>query len=234
PQRSSQSPQPGEAMDRSIVLDLGNSRASQSEDDASAPISIRVSTSPDATAKTKGSRARERPSLPTNRAAQSRDLQAKVSRFLATAIGLWGLFSWTPGALAWQNWVTDFSATILPLWVPASLVLAGLPLLLGLLLFQIPEWASLQATAAGLLVIASVYGFAASLFAFAQPDSGWLTALGFPLSETKRATVWCLAMATLAGLLSFGCFREGQRWRRIGELLSQLFPGSEREPTSSG
>jgi hypothetical protein len=41
-------------------------------------------------------------------------------------------------------------------------------------------------------------------------------------------------MTILAGLLSFACFREGQRWQRIGELLTHLLPAGEPEPSSSG
>lgn len=170
----------------------------------------------------------------SGRALHSRFLQHKVCRFLGAAIILWSLFSLLPGSLAWRQWLVDYSATSLPLWLPANLVLGGLPILLGILLLQVAESATLQAVAGGLLAICSAYGFAASLFALAAPDSNLLSALSFPYSETKRATVWCLAMATLAGLLSFSCFREGQRWQRIGELLSHLLPASERRPRTSG
>lgn len=162
------------------------------------------------------------------RAVQSRQLQSKVCRFLGGAIILWSLFSLLPAGLAWHRWLNDFSATPLPVWLPANLVLGSLPILLGILLLQVAESAALRAVAGGLLAICSAYGFAASLFALAQTDSNLLAALSFPYSETKRATVWCLAMATLAGLISFSCFREGQRWQRIEELLSQLLPTGER------
>lgn len=201
---------------------------------SSEPISIQVETSAGSVSPKIAARNRGTGSPLAGRAIHSLQLQQKVCRFLGTAIGIWSLFSLTPGWLAWRYWLTDFSATNLPFWLPANLVLAGLPLLVGLLLIQIPDWGTLKAVAGSLLAIASAYGFTASLFALAEPDSAWLSALDFPFSETKRATVWCLAMAILAGLLSFACFREGQRWQRIGELLTHLLPAGEPEPSSSG
>lgn len=165
-----------------------------------------------------------------SKAKHGHQTQRNVSRLLGGLVMIWSLLSLIPCGLAWWDWLSDFPCGSLPLWLPYNLVLAGLPLLLGLMLLQIPDWATLQAVACGLLVIASAYGFAASLLGLAKPDSPWLAGFDFPFSETDRATVWSWAMLILAACLSFSCFREGQRWRRVEQLLVELLPTSNQPP----
>lgn len=160
--------------------------------------------------------------------------QRKVTRLLAVAIVIWALFSLLPGGVAWRNWLGDWTATTLPLWLPLFAAFGVSPLCLGISLLQLPDWCTLKSVAAGLLVTACGYAFSATLFGLAGPNSLWLAWLDFPLSDAAAATLWCACMLVLAATLSLICFLEGQRWQRVEQLFAELQKKSDAGRPGSG
>lgn len=148
--------------------------------------------------------------------------QRKLCRMLGIAVVLWALFSLLPAGVGWQRWLGHPANEPLPLWIPMFAAFGSTPLFLGALLLLVSDWTTLKSAASGLLAVASGYAFAGSLFALARPDRRWLGALQFPFTETGAATLWCLSMMILAGVLSLLCFLEGQRWRRIEQLFDEI------------
>lgn len=160
--------------------------------------------------------------------------QRKITRLLAIAVLLWALFSLLPGGVAWRSWLGEWSADSFPLWIPLFGAFGVAPFFLGLLLWQVPDWCTLKSVAAGLLVAACGYAFAATLFGLSGPNSRWLAWLDFPLSDAAAATLWCSCMLVLAATLSLICFLEGQRWQRVEQLFAELEKRSDAQVPNSG
>ena len=160
--------------------------------------------------------------------------QRKITRLLAIAVLVWALFSLLPGGVAWRSWLGDWSAGALPLWLPLFAAFGAVPLCLGILLWQIPDWSTLKSAAGGLLTAACGYAFAATMFGLSGPNSLWLAWLNFPLTDAGAATLWCSCMLILAATLSLICFLEGQRWQRVEQLFSEIQKRSDANTPNSG
>lgn len=141
------------------------------------------------------------------------DLRETVA-WLGAALGILAMIALVPASMEFFDFLNQDQALRMPRWVYLVAVASLIQFAYAIYLVQIPDWGSLWSATIALLFLAASYALLTGLTLFASAANSLVQyfELG-PVLEGRRAAGWCLAMLSLAGILTYVCGRVAARSR---------------------
>jgi hypothetical protein len=142
-----------------------------------------------------------------------------LQRWPAYQIGLWllaaAVVGLIPVLLEVVEHVRHSGSVGLSRWALAQLMASGLQVAYAVYLLQIPDWGTLRVVSLVLLGLAAAYAALLGALTLAKGHSELVLflELGDGVSQ-NQATIWCLLMLVVFGLLAYFSGRISIRWQR--------------------
>lgn len=142
-----------------------------------------------------------------------------LKRWPAYQIGLWLLAAAVVGVipvlLDLVEHLRQSGSAGLSRWAWAQLMASGLQVVYAVYLLQIPDWGTLRVVSLVLLGLAAAYAALLGALTLAKSHSELVLFLELGVSGPRsQATIWCLVMLVVLGLLAYFSGRASIRWQR--------------------